>query len=142
MAQASLQDWFEINNLFVRYATMLDHCDVEGVAGCFQETAVIESPVLGKFVGRDGIRAFAERTKKVSEERGAQFRHVVTNVTADIVGDKGQARCYLLDFYSVGGVTELLSPGEYICDVSRADDGRWLFDNRVVVMDKPFDVNM
>ena len=141
MAQASLQDWFEINNLFIRYATMLDHCDVEGVAGCFRPDAVIESPVLGKFVGHSGIRAFAERTRKVTLERGAQFRHVVTNVTADIEGDSGRARCYLLDFYSVGGVTELLSPGEYICDVSRIE-GRWLFDNRVVIMDKPFDLHM
>ncbi|TCR63993.1 nuclear transport factor 2 family protein [Bosea sp. BK604] len=141
MKQASLQDWFEINSLFIRYATSLDHCDVEAVVGCFSENAFIESPVLGRFEGHAGIRDFAERTERVTRERKAQFRHVVSNVTAEVEGDKAKARCYLLDFYTCEGVTELLSPGEYVCDLTRVD-GRWLFDSRVVIMDKSFDVHM
>jgi hypothetical protein len=141
MKQASLQDWFEINALFIRYATTLDHCDVEGVVGCFRETAYIDSPVLGRFTGHGGIRDFAARTERVCRERGAQFRHVVTNVTAEIDGDRAKARCYLLDFYTCNGVTELLSPGEYACELTRVE-GRWLFDSRIVIMDKAFDVNM
>lgn len=141
MQPATLQDWFEINNLFIRYATTLDHCDIEGFAGCFRPTAFIESPVLGRFEGAEGIRAFAERTLRATRERRAQFRHVVTNLVVHVDGDRARATCYLLDFYTVKGQTQLLSPGEYSCDLTRVD-GRWLFDNRVVVMDKNFDLRM
>ncbi|MEJ8571537.1 nuclear transport factor 2 family protein [Microbaculum marinum] len=141
MQPASLHDWFEINALFIRYATTLDHGDVEGCVSCFRDDAFIESPVLGRFEGREGIRRFAERTATVLRERQARFRHVVTNLTASVDGDRAQATCYLLDFYTEAGKTELLSPGEYFCDLTRLD-GRWLFDNRIVVMDRKFDLGM
>lgn len=106
MQPASLKDWFEINRLFIRYATTLDHGDVEGCVDCFREGAFIESPVLGRFEGRDGIRRFAERTAGVLRERGGQFRHVVSNLTAEVAGDRARAKCYLLDFYTEDNRTE------------------------------------
>ena len=44
MAAASLEDWFRINELFVRYATALDHGDVETVVDCFAADGWLESP--------------------------------------------------------------------------------------------------
>ena len=56
MAAASLADWFDINNVFIRYATSLDHGDVESVVDCFAENASVVSPVLGEFFGHSGVR--------------------------------------------------------------------------------------
>lgn len=137
MAAASVADWFEINNAFIRYATSLDHGDIEAVVACFTDDAVLSSPVLGEFSGHAGVRDFASRTEKLKREEGVQFRHVVSNLVVDVKGDRAQAKCYLLDFKTRDGRTELLSPGEYDCTLRRID-GRWLFERRAVTMDRPF----
>lgn len=137
MKPASLTDWFEVHNLFVRYTTSLDACDMEGVLACFTPDGWIESPVLGRFEGGAGIRQFVERTIKVRDERGGQFRHVVSNVRVDVEGDRGFASCYLVDYLTVDGKTELLSPGEYRCEIVRTG-GAWRFASRTVRMDRRF----
>lgn len=141
MAAASLQDWFEINNLFIKYTRSLDACDPQGVAACFGEDAVLDSPLMGLFEGRVGIRAFAERTAQVSKERNGQFRHVVSNLVVEVEGDHAHARCYFLDYFTSDGKTELLSPGEYTCNLTRRD-GVWLFDDRLVLLDQKFPIDM
>jgi 3-phenylpropionate/cinnamic acid dioxygenase small subunit len=133
---ATMEEWFAIHGLFVRYATSLDHGDVESVVACFLPDATLESPVLGKFAGHAGIRDFARRTANLLQD-GVQFRHVVSNLVADVDGDRGNARCYLLDFRTRAGRTQLLSPGEYRCDLRKVD-GDWRFATRVVTMDQPF----
>ena len=140
MAAPSIADWFDINNAFIRYATSLDRGDVDAVVDCFAEDASLVSPVLGEFFGHAGVRDFASRTARLRHEGGVQFRHVVSNLVVDVEGDLARATCYLLDFRTRDGKTQLLSPGEYEC-VLRKIDGRWLFERRVVVMDRPFDVN-
>ena len=137
--RATLQQWFDINELFVRYAMSLDHGDAEAVVRCFAEDAVLDSPVLGTFEGHAGIRDFASRTARLLREEGVQFRHVVSNLAVDVEGDTAHATCYLLDFRTRDGRTELLSPGEYACDLINAD-GHWLFTRRVVSMDRTFAV--
>jgi 3-phenylpropionate/cinnamic acid dioxygenase small subunit len=137
MRPASIDDWFAINNLFVRYATALDACDVDAVVDCFEADGWLDSPVLGRFDGSEGIRAFAMRTVKLKEEQGVQFRHVVSNLQAEVDGDRALARCYLLDFLTRDGTTELLSPGEYACELKRTN-GAWRFVQRSVTMDRAF----
>jgi len=131
-----MEEWFAIHDTFVRYATSLDHGDVEGVVACFAGDATLTSPVLGKFSGHAGVREFAQRTVRLLEE-GVQFRHVVTNLVARVDGDRALARCYLLDFCTREGATRLLSPGEYECELRRAS-GQWRFVSRTVAMDQPF----
>jgi 3-phenylpropionate/cinnamic acid dioxygenase small subunit len=137
MAAASLEEWFAVNELFIRYATSLDHCDVESVVACFEPDAWLESPILGRFEGSAGIRDFAQRTVRLKQEQGAQFRHVVSNLRVDVQGERGTARCYLLDFVTRDGKTELLSPGEYRCVLKRTN-GAWRFVDRRVTMDRAF----
>jgi 3-phenylpropionate/cinnamic acid dioxygenase small subunit len=137
MSPASLEDWFAIHNLFVRYATALDACDVETVVACFEPDGWLESPVLGRFDGSEGIREFAMRTLRLKREHGVQFRHVVSNLCAKVEGERAHARCYLLDFLTHDGKTELLSPGEYECDLKRTNDA-WRFVRRSVTMDRVF----
>jgi ketosteroid isomerase-like protein len=137
MAPAGLQDWFDVHTLFVRYTTALDACDVDAVVDCFAADGWLESPVLGRFEGHEGIRRFAQRTVAVRDERGGRFRHVVSNLRVDVEGDRAAARCYLLDFLTVDGRTDLLSPGEYECTLTRAG-GAWRFTSRIVHMDRSF----
>ena len=137
MATASMEDWFAINGVFTRYATSLDRGDVEAVVDCFSADASLESPALGRFSGHAGIRDFAQRTARLKQEQGVQFRHIVSNLIADVDGDRAHATCYLLDFRTRDGKSTLLSPGEYRCELRKAG-GRWLFVRRVVIMDQPF----
>src|SRR6266478_6210632 len=120
MAAASLADWFDINNAFIRYATALDRGDVEAVVDCFTKNASLVSPVQGEFSGHAGVRDFASRTARLKREEGVQFRHVVSNLVVDVEGDRARANCYLLDFRTRDGKTELLSPGEYECTLRKA----------------------
>ena len=137
MPAASLDEWFAINNLFVRYATALDACDVETVVACFEPDGWIDSPVLGRFDGSEGIREFAMRTVRLKREQGAQFRHVVSNLRVEVDGARAKAWCYLLDFLTRDSKTELLSPGEYTCDLKKTN-GAWRFVQRSVAMDRSF----
>lgn len=137
MAEAKMEDWFEIHNLFIRYATSLDKGDVEGVLSCFSEDGTIDSPVIGVYSGHKGIREFAERTAKALHVRGTQFRHVISNLVVDVEGDTAKAKCYLLDFVTRDGNTELLSPGVYDCNLRRIG-GAWRFKSRTVNMDRAF----
>ena len=137
MPAASIDDWFAINNLFVRYATALDACDVETVVACFEPDGWLESPILGRFDGSAGVREFAMRTVRMKEEQGVQFRHVVSNLRVEVEGTRARAWCYLLDFMTREGNTELLSPGEYAC-VLKKTNGAWRFVQRSVTMDRSF----
>ncbi len=89
MKTASMAEWFEVHDLFVRYTTSLDACDVEAVVDCFAPDGWLESPVLGRFEGHAGIREFVGRTIKVRDERGGQFRHVISNLR---VADRWRSR--------------------------------------------------
>src|SRR6516165_107834 len=134
MATPSIEDWIAINDLFIRYACSLDHGDVEAVVSCFTGDGVIESPAMGKFTGEAGIREFAERNARYQKKPGVQLRHVVSNVPIEVDPGATRARafCYLLDFLTEDGNTQLLSPGEYDCRLAKID-GNWKFAHRLVV---------
>src|SRR5579872_2354078 len=138
MAKASIEDRLAVEDLFVRYAAALDEGDVEGVVDCFTKDGWLDSPIVGRHQGEASLRAFAERIAE-SKRRGAQFRHAVSNFRIDISGDRGRGRCYLLDFATVAGKCELLSSGEYDCELEKVD-GEWLFASRIVRMDRSFSI--
>ena len=122
-----------INDLFVHYTTALDAGDVETIVGCFTEDGELESPAVGVYAGRQGIREFADRFARF-HERGAQLRHFISNLAVQVEGDKAHATCYLLNVITRNGRTELMSPGRYDCRLAKLD-GQWLFRHRLVVLD-------
>ena len=133
----SIEDRVALEDLIVRYATSLDACDVESVVDCFTEDCELETPIMGRFQGHDGIRRFAADTGRYRAEKGGQFRHVVSNMRFKVDGEKAQILCYLLDWLTVDGNCELLSPGEYDCEAVRTAEG-WKLKSRVVKMDVKF----
>ncbi len=134
----SVEDRFGINDLFVRYTTALDAGDVDTIVACFTEDGALESPVVGKYSGRDGIRAFSERFAAM-HRRGVQLRHVISNMAMTVSGDTAQATCYLTTIITMDGKSQLMPPGRYECDL-RKIDGAWLFRNRLVIADAPFEL--
>src|SRR5262249_19658444 len=125
MGRPSIEDRLAIEDLLVRYTTALDEGDVDGVVGCFVEDGWLDSPIVGRHQGREELRAFAEKTAEAIRHRGARFRHVVSNLRIEVDANRARARCYLLDFVTVAGKTELLAPGEYDCELVKADR-EWL----------------
>lgn len=136
MGKPAIEDRFEIEDLFHTYTAALDRGDVEGVVACFTQDGWLDSPIVGRHQGSKELRGFAEKTAQ-AVRRGARFRHVVSNFRIEVDGERGRACCYLLDLVTVDGKTELLSPGEYDCTLAKVN-GRWLFESRLVHMDRTF----
>jgi 3-phenylpropionate/cinnamic acid dioxygenase small subunit len=138
MAQPSLEDRAAIGDLFARYMWALDSGDVEGLVACFTEDGALQSPAVGEYRGHAAIRAFASRFAAY-RQRGAQLRHVISNLLIETEGDAGQARCYLAVFETRDGQSRLLGPGRYDCRLRRDATG-WRFAHRLVVMDHEYEL--
>jgi uncharacterized protein (TIGR02246 family) len=128
-----LEDRLAINDLFVRYTTALDRGDVETLVDCFTPDGSLDSPAVGRHAGHAEIRAFAERFARF-HQGGAQLRHVISNLAAEIDGDHATATCYLLNVLTRDGKSQLLAPGRYECELVKSD-GQWRFRRRVVILD-------
>jgi 3-phenylpropionate/cinnamic acid dioxygenase small subunit len=136
MAAPSTEDRFAIEDLFIRYTMAMDDGDVEGVVACFVEDCVLESNVIGRHEGIAGVRRLAVQMAKLKHD-GRAYRHVISNFRIAVDGDRAHARCYLLDYLTMNGKIELVSPGEYECDLVRSGRG-WLFARRRVQTDRQF----
>src|SRR6266849_10352313 len=132
----SIEDRLAIDDLFVRYTTALDAGDVETVVDCFTANAALESPVIGKIAGSEAIRAFAERFA-AQRAGGMQFRHMVTNIAAEIDGDTADATAYLFVLITHDGKSRSLPPGRYECVAAKEGD-TWRFRRRVVFHDHDY----
>lgn len=138
MPALSLQDRIMIDDLFIRYTCALDAGDVDTLVGCFAEDGSLESPAVGKYAGRAAIREFARRFARF-RERGSQLRHVISNLRAEVDGDRGSAKCYLVVFLTRDGKSRMLAPGTYDCTLVRVE-GQWLFQRRIVTMDHDYEL--
>jgi 3-phenylpropionate/cinnamic acid dioxygenase small subunit len=139
VAKPSIEDRLAIEDLFVRYTTALDSGDVDAVVACFTQDGWLDSPIVGRHQGRKQLRAFAEKIAESIRLRGAQYRHVVSNFRIETTQDRAKARCYLLDFVTIGEECKLLSPGEYDCELEKIG-GEWFFASRIVRMDRTFSI--
>jgi uncharacterized protein (TIGR02246 family) len=136
MAPEHVADRLAIQDLFVRYATALDDGEVERVVACFTADAVLESPAIGRIGGSEAIRAFAVRFAAL-RAGGTQFRHLITNLAAELDGDRARATAYLLVVTSRDGEHSSLPPGRYECELVK-QDGEWRFARRAVFHDHAY----
>jgi ketosteroid isomerase-like protein len=88
----ALEDAEAIRNLKARYAALCDDSyDADGIAALFAEDALWESPGLGRFEGREAIRAFFRGA-------GGIFSfaiHYSLNGQIHVEGDTAHAQWYL-----------------------------------------------
>lgn len=133
---AAIAEQLAIGDLFTRYTRALDAGEVAVIVDCFTPDGSLVSPAVGAHAGHAAIRAFAERFARY-REKGNQLRHVISNLVAEIEGDRARASCYLTVFLTRDGASRLLAPGLYECELRKAD-GVWRFQNRVVVHDHAY----
>lgn len=129
-------DRLAIEDLLIRYCAAIDGGDVEGVLGCFTENCRLESNIIGPHPGLGGVRMLAEQMARLRTE-GRVYRHFISNFRVEVNGDRGRVRCYLLDIVTIENTTELLTSGDYDCDVVRSEKG-WLIETRRVHADRQF----
>ncbi len=136
MTAALIEDRLAISDLFVRYTCVIDAGDVETLVACFTEDGALESPAVGVYAGREAIRAFAQRFARF-RQGGSQLRHVISNLVAQVQGDRAHATCYPTAFLTRDGSSRLLAPGQYDCEL-RKTDGAWRFQKRIVRHDHDY----
>jgi len=97
---------------------------------------VLESPAIGRIGGTEAIRAFAVRFAAL-RAGGTRFRHLITNLAAELDGDRARATAYLLVVISRDGEHSSLPPGRYECELVK-QDGAWRFARRAVFHDHAY----
>jgi hypothetical protein len=122
----------EIRELYARYAFTIDHGPYEDWVKCFTPDGVFDSPRMGRHEGHEGLRKFTAMYKHSSGD--ALVRHMITNVTFRIEGDRAMGGCYLNYYHVKGGKATLEALGRYQ-DELRKVDGEWLFQYRRVYID-------
>lgn len=137
MGKPSVEDRLAIYDTFVRYMRAIDTGDIDTLVSCFTEDGALDSPAVGVYSGKKGIREFAARFAKFNE-RGSQLRHVISNMEIEMTGsDRAEVKCYLTAFVTHDGKSRLLAPGTYDCRL-RKENGEWLFEYRLVRMDSDY----
>ena len=135
---SALEDAEAIRNLKARYAAYCDaqyNCD--GIAALFTEDAVWESPSLGRFEGREAIRACF---------RGASgiftfAIHYSLNGHIEVSGDTAKAQWYLFMPCTVGATNQAFWRAGIDQEHYVRVDGSWLFKHKtsVPLMNTPFE---
>lgn len=121
-----LEDLEAIRALKHRYCTYCDDgYDAARLAPLFAEDAIWDGGVLGRFVGREAIRAFFVQCAKL-----VPFAiHQVTNPVLEIDGDRASGRWYLWEpIVFASGNRGLWMAARYD-DRYRRERGEWLFES-------------
>jgi hypothetical protein len=134
----SAQDRLDIEELLARYAQAVDVDGAEDeLFEIFSSDAVLDSPISGKFSGREGLKAFA--TVVAELRRGRIGRHLITNVRVQGEGDQAQIRAYYVHASTprapaTGHGAAVTHTGTYDCS-ARRHEGRWRLQRRTVTVD-------
>jgi 3-phenylpropionate/cinnamic acid dioxygenase small subunit len=126
------EDREQIRELYARYAYTVDFGQYHEWVQCFTETGVFESPIFGQHKGSDGLLKFTALYKE--SQGGSQVRHVMSNLTFVIEGDKATGGCYLSYYHCKDGKVALAALGRYE-DRLRKVNGDWRFESRKVHLD-------
>jgi hypothetical protein len=119
-------DLEEVRELYNRYALSWDENRPDDLAACFTADAVFESG-HGHFAGHEAI---LENMAKLNGALGKRKqRHVTTNVSVKLEGDRGNGIAYFVDCIGLDGKILVIAFGTYQ-DELRKVDGRWCFSSR------------
>ncbi len=127
-----IEDREEIRELYSRYALSIDEGDADTWVRCFTDDGVFESPRFGRHAGRDGLQKFTELYRE--SLHGTKIRHVISNLSLKIEGERASGICYLTYYHTKSGKSELAAVGGYR-DELRKIGGRWQFAKRSVFVD-------
>jgi 3-phenylpropionate/cinnamic acid dioxygenase small subunit len=126
------EDREQIRELYARYAFTVDYGRYQDWVKCFTSNGVFDSPRFGKFEGAESLLKF---TAVYQESMGgAQVRHVMSNVSFEVSGDRAMGGCYLSYYHCKDNKVSLAALGRYE-DRLRKVNGEWLFESRRVHLD-------
>ncbi|QKW39321.1 nuclear transport factor 2 family protein [Actinomadura sp. NAK00032] len=90
-----IADRLEINDLFTRFALLLDEKRWEDVGTVFADDAVVHSPRGGQLRGADKIVEFMRQ----GEVEGVRTQHTTTDLLVDVDGDQAAASANSVVYY-------------------------------------------
>lgn len=128
----TFEDREQIRELYARYAFTIDYGPFDEWVKYFTDDGVFESPRFGRHAGTDGLRRFTAIYKESMGD--AKVRHMMTNVTFRIEGDRASGGCYLTYYHCKNGKATLEALGRYE-DQLRKVNGDWLYQSRKVYID-------
>jgi len=125
---AQHEDLEEVRELYDRYAISRDENHPHELAACFTSDGIFES-YRGRFVGHDAILGtLADFNRSLGA--GRKQRHVTTNISINIDGDRPTGTAYFIFCLGHEGKIEHISFG-HSCDEFRKVGERWFFSSRV-----------
>ena len=137
----SAQDRLDIHELMAKYANAVDvDGKEEDLFEIFTDDVVLDSPMSGKFSGREGLTQFG---KAVARLRSGEIgRHLITNLRIVGDGDRATLKAYFIhsstprDPAAPGAkrATSVTNAGQYEC-AARKISGRWWLARRTVFVD-------
>ncbi len=135
----SAEQKLQIHELLARWAYAYDQRDVEMLAACFAEDAVLtmriaDGDLVGPFEGREAIMGLM--TGSLAEQTDVR-RHVVSNQFFTSEGESPELISNLTLFATENGEIQLLSAGLYHDSVKQVD-GRWVLSKRHIALDKSY----
>jgi uncharacterized protein (TIGR02246 family) len=123
----ALEDAEAIRNLKARYAALCDdNYNADGIAALFATDATWDSPGLGRFEGREAIRAFFKGA-------GGIFSfaiHYSLNGQIHVDGDTAQAQWYLFMPCTLADGNRAMWRASIDHERYRRVDGVWLFSEK------------
>lgn len=124
-----------IIDLYIRYARSADAWDYPAWVQCFTEDGVFFGDRFGRQAGRARLLEFCnEYRAKISRDAPVKHRHLISNISIHVDGDRATGRSCLVYYHTRDRETRIKSIGEYR-DVLRKVDGHWLIVEREVVLD-------
>jgi 3-phenylpropionate/cinnamic acid dioxygenase small subunit len=128
----NIEDRENVRELHARYAHTIDEGRLEEWTECFTPDGVFQAAELGRFEGRPAMLKMARDYR--ASLNGAQQRHIMSNVSFKLEGDRGEGTCNLSHYITRDGVTQMHGIGVYR-DRLRKIGNQWLFESRIVLFD-------
>jgi len=124
-----------IERLLHEYAERIDDGDFAGVGALFADGRVCGPDGTTLAEGAEAVQRLYERTTRRHEDGTTRTRHLVTNVVVDVGAERATARSTFTVLQSTPGVPlQPIAAGRYR-DTFELVDGRWHFDERVMLPD-------
>jgi 3-phenylpropionate/cinnamic acid dioxygenase small subunit len=128
-----------IERTLVLYGWYYDEDDIEGMAGCFSEDAVLRRG-SGEVTatGRAEIRRFFDERRGLRRQAREQTRHVIGNVLIENeTADSADVLCYLLLAVTEDGGGTSVKAGWYRDRMVR-EGSTWRFKERAINVDSEY----
>jgi len=128
----------QIENLIYRYAELIDHGDLDGLANLFRDAEIVSSAHNTRLAGFDEVLKLYQQSCRLHEPTGTPLtKHLTTNVIVELDenGTKASARSYYTVLQATNSLPlQPIISGRYH-DRFRKVDAGWQFASREMFVD-------